>query len=424
MARLYEFQGKKLFMKFGIPVPLGEVVGSEDDVQSVLKTISEPLMVKAQVLSGKRGKAGLIQSAQQREEALSISKELLGKKVRYGRVEKLLIEEQLQIENEYYLGITSDPSKRQPVIIFSKSGGVDVEELSENKDNLHKKYVNILKGIEPEEIAQFLKEIDSWSKKDLESLGAIVIKLYTLYREMDCRLAEINPLVVTAKGFFAADARVDIDDDAIFRHRDLGIDVAEETGERPPTLLEISASRIDDGDHRGVVHFVQIDPDMSVTRERGLIPIGFDCVGTGTSLVTMDELLNYGYFPINFADTSGNPTASKMYRATKIILSQPNIKGYIFVSCVSSQQLDNTARGIIKALKELYSATDGKPNIPMIFSFRGWLDEIAIQLYEQHGISKSPLVRMLGRNSTELEAVQLFDSTYKQWAQKQNRKGA
>lgn len=132
-------------------------------------------------------------------------------------------------------------------------------------------------------------------------------------------------------------------------------------------------------------------------------------------MTTLDELVDLGYFPMNFADTSGNPTASKLYRATKIILSQPGIEGYLFVSCVSSQQLDNTARGIIKALKELYPDSGGKPNIPMVFTFRGGWDEEAIKLFEEHGISDSPWVKILGRNATERDSALEFDSIYKKW---------
>jgi len=416
MARLYEFQGKELFKRYGIPVPTGRVISSERELEAALEMIGGPVMVKSQVLSGRRGKAGLIQSADCGEEAVRISRDLLGRRVQQGHIEKLLVEERLQVEHELYLGITADPSAKQPVILFTKYGGVDVEEISGKEDVLHGRHVNILKGIDQEEVCEFLKGVDNWSETDLEVLGSIVVKLYRLYRELDCRLVEINPLVSTSKGFFAADARVDIDDDAISRHQDLGIDTADETGDRPPTLLEIAAGKIDEGDHRGSVHFVEIDPDRSIARDKGLIPIGFDCVGTGTSLTTLDELATFGYFPVNFADTSGNPTGSKMYRITKIILSQPGIQGYLFVSCVSSQQLDNTARGIIKALKELFPDTGGRPKIPMVFCFRGGWDEIALGLFDEHGISRSPYVKILGRDSTELEAVEAFDSMYKKWA--------
>jgi succinyl-CoA synthetase beta subunit len=129
----------------------------------------------------------------------------------------------------------------------------------------------------------------------------------------------------------------------------------------------------------------------------------------------MDELVPLGYYPINFCDSSGNPVGSKLYRITKIIMAQPQIEGYVFVSCVSSQQLDNTARGIIKAFKELYPASGGQPNIPSILVFRGAWDDVALDLFREHGISDGRWIKVLGRDTTEKEAAGIFDALYKEW---------
>ncbi len=425
MARLYEYEGKDFFRKYGIPAPEGRVVASAEDVRRVFDEVGGPVMVKAQTLSGRRGKAGLIRSAARASEAEEAAKAFLGRKVGQDRVKKILIEKKLSIAQEIYLAVTADPSRRAVVLLFAPRGGMAVEEVTETEGALGKLYVNILRGMEELELLEFLSAATGWSQKDrLGELTSIALNLYQLYRKLDCRLAEINPLVLTSEGgLFAADARVDIDDDALFiRQKDLGIEAVEEAGGRAPTQLELAAGKIDEGDHRGSIHFVQIDPDLAITRQRGAIPIGFDCIGTGTSLTTLDELSAFGYFPINFADTSGNPTGSKMYRITKIILSQPGIEGYIFVSCMSSQQLDNTARGIIKALKELFAQTEGRPPIPMVLCFRGAWDDDAIELFADHGISQSPYVELLGRDSTEREVVEVFDAIYKKWAKETKRK--
>jgi succinyl-CoA synthetase beta subunit len=126
-------------------------------------------------------------------------------------------------------------------------------------------------------------------------------------------------------------------------------------------------------------------------------------------------LVPLGYYPVNFCDSSGNPVASKLYRITKVIFSQPGIEGYIFASCVSSQQLDNTARGIIKGLQELYPETGGQPNIPTVLAFRGAWDEDAQRLLKEHGISEGRWVRTLGRDSTEREAAIVFHELYQEW---------
>jgi succinyl-CoA synthetase beta subunit len=247
------------------------------------------------------------------------------------------------------------------------------------------------------------------------ALADISTRLYEVYREYDCKLAEINPLALTDRGAMALDARVDIDDDAVARQTSLGIDVAEEAGDRAATRLEIAAATIDENDHRGTVHFVQIDPDGSYTRSVGKTPVGFDAIGAGTGLTMMDELVPLGYYPINFCDSSGNPVGSKFYRITKVILSQPQIEGYLFASCVSSQQLDNAARGLIKAFKELYPASGGRPNIPCVVQFRGGWDDVAVDLFREHGVSQGRWIEVLGRDTTEKQVAEIFDALYKEW---------
>jgi succinyl-CoA synthetase beta subunit len=226
---------------------------------------------------------------------------------------------------------------------------------------------------------------------------------------------EINPLALTEDGVTALDARVEIDDDAIGRQAGLNLEAAEQAGERGATQLEQIAGSIDEHDHRGTVHFVQIDPDLAYVREHGMIPIGFDCVGAGASLSMMDELVPLGFYPVNFCDSSGNPVGSKLYRITKIIFSQPGIQGYVFVSCISSQQLDNTARGIIKALKELYPHTGGQPNIPAVLAFRGAWDKDAIDLLRDSGVTDGRWVRVLGREATENSVAESFRALHDEW---------
>jgi len=420
MARLYEYQGKELLNKMHIPVPKGRLATSPEEAKEIAEDLRRPVVLKAQVLSGGRGKTGGIKFAMTPSDVEKTAEKLLNIEIRGMAVRKILVEEKLSIKEELYLSVTADPLLRKPVLILCTDGGMDIEEVARTSPTKISKYpVNILRGLREYEARDFIRKMESFPSEDIIPLGSILKNLYDLYRKYDCKLVEINPLVLTEDGkFIAADARTDIDDDAIFRHPELGLASTEETGERPPTKIEIAAGKIDEGDYRGTAHIVQLDPDGSYTRGIGKVPIAFDCVGTGTSLTMMDEMVDLGYFPVNFADTSGNPTASKLYRATKIILSQPDIEGYLFVTCVSSQQLDNTARGIIKALKELYPNTGGQPNIPMVFTFRGGWDEEAIKLFKDHGISDSPWVKILGRDATEKDSALEFDGLYKKWKEK------
>jgi len=416
MARLFEYQGKSLFKRKGIPVPEGKFVQSLDEAMEVADELGFPVAVKAQVLGGGRGKTGGILFARDRESLSQAVNELLGKRFRGASVEGLLIEQKVAIRKEVYMAVTADPSTRQPVGIVSPKGGVDIEETSEREPTaVFRVSIDILRGFYYYDAMNLLRQGGGLESKEMLSLANLFTSLYQVYREYDCKLAEINPLALTDRGAIAVDARVDIDDDALARQTSLHLDVAEEAGERVATSLEIAAGTIDENDHRGSVHFVQIDPDGSYARAEGKVPIGFDCVGAGTSLTTMDELVPLGYYPINFCDSSGNPVGSKLYRITKIIMAQPQIEGYVFVSCVSSQQLDNTARGIIKAFKELYPASGGQPNIPSILVFRGAWDDVALDLFREHGISDGRWIKVLGRDTTEKEAAEIFDALYKEW---------
>jgi succinyl-CoA synthetase beta subunit len=416
MARLLEHQGKALFARKGIPVPEGGVVHSPEEAVGLVEELGFPVAVKAQVHAGGRGKAGAILFAEDQDSLVQAVEKLLKAQVHGAPVEAVLIEKKADVESELYVAVTADPSRRQPVAIFSPRGGVDIEETAEEKESaVFTMPIDMLRGMFYYDALNLLRKEWKLDSRRMFAVANVYTSLYQVYREYDCKLAEINPLALTKDGAVALDARVDIDDDSLARQTSLGIEVAEEAGERAATLLEIAAGTIDEGDHRGSVHFVQIDPDASYARVQGKVPIGFDCVGAGTSLTTMDELVPLGYYPVNFCDSSGNPVGSKLYRITKVIMSQPQIEGYVFVSCVSSQQLDNTARGIIKALKELYPATGGQPNIPCVLVFRGAWDDVAIDLFKQHGISDGRWIEVLGRETSEIEAAKVFDALYKEW---------
>jgi succinyl-CoA synthetase beta subunit len=416
LARLLEHQGKDIFRRFKIPTPEGKVVRRLEEARAVADEIGYPLVVKAQVYAGRRGKSGGIRIVDDDNELLSAVSEMLSSTVPGLTTDTLLIEEKVDVKQEIYVGITADPGSRKPVAVVCGDGGVDIEETAQHApDALLKFYVDISRGMQVYDALNLLRDVPGMSSQEKLAVARVICSLYALYRHHDCKLAEINPLALTSDRVVALDARVDIDDDAVSRQADLNIEIAEEAGSRSATVLERIAGSIDRNDHRGTVHFVQIDPDLSYIHEHGLTPVGFDCVGAGASLATMDELVPLGFYPVDFCDTSGNPVGSKLYRITKIIFSQPGIEGYVFVSCISSQQLDNTARGIIKALKEIYAEAGGQPNIPTVLGFRGAWDEDAIKLLADHGISEGRWVRVLGRDATERDVAETFAALHRQW---------
>ncbi|MFH1933044.1 MAG: ATP-grasp domain-containing protein [Pseudomonadota bacterium] len=417
MARLMEYQGKKMFKKNGISIPKGGLAGSPKEARQIAEDLAVPVAIKAQVLSGKRGKAGMIKFAKTPEEAEKAASEILELNVDNIPVKKVLVEELLDINKEVYMAVTSSDTTRAPVAIFSLSGGMDIEEVGESHpEKIVTKDISISRGFYQYDALNLLRKAEGFSSGEINKYAQILAKLYAIYRMYDCKLVEINPLAVTAKGIIAADARIDIDDDAVFRHPELGLEQSEEAGSREPTTLEIAAGQIDQNDHRGSAHFVQIDPDASRSRENNKIPIAYHCVGAGCAITLFDEIYPLGYSPLDFCDTSGNPPSLKLYAAVKIILSQPQIQGYLMQTGMAAQLLDNTARGIIKAFKELYPETGGKPNIPCVLCFRGRSDDVAVELFKEHGISDSPWVKVLGRYNTEKSVAEEFDKLYKNWA--------
>lgn len=416
--KLYEYEGKAIFEKNSIPIPRGIMVENPEDAARAAAEIGFPVTLKAQIYSGKRGKGGGILFAGEAGEVKELAGELFGKRINNLIIEKILVEERMNIKEEYYASVMSNPNTRKPVVIFSRAGGMDVEDSFENSTAYHD--VDIIKGFRSYDAMNLLKKL-GLAGKEMLALSAFLVKLYDIYWKYDCKLVEVNPLALTDKGFVALDSKVEIDDDATFRQKELNLAPGEDVGNREPTALELLAGEIDHNDHRGSAHFVQIDPDGSYTREIGKIPIGFDGVGTGVALVMMDELVPLGFYPVNFCDTSGNPTASKLYRITKIIFAQEGIEGYVFISCISSQQLDNTARGIIKALKEIYPETGGCPDIPCIFVFRGAWDDVAMEMFKDHGLADCEWVEVHGRDMTEKDAALRFAELHRKWAAK-NRK--
>ncbi len=406
MVRLYEHKAKELLANKGITIPKGFVAKTGEEAGSAAAKIGKPVAVKAQVLAGGRGKAGGIKFGADSKEASAAAAQILGSTIRGFPVDSVLVEEKLDIDKELYVGIVADSSARKPIFIVSTAGGISIEEAAaRHPDKVSKEHINILRGVTEYDARNLVRKVGLKSRELLD-ISTVVSRLWNVYRSYDCWLAEINPLVVTKdKRVIAADARISIDDDALYRHKDLGIAASKEA-DRPPTRFELVAAKIDEGDYRGSAHFTQIDPEGT---------IAMDNVGTGSALSCLDELVERGLHPINFCDTSGNPPASKLYRATKIILSQPHLEGYYMCTCISSQRLDHTARGIVKALKEM------DVQIPMFFRIAGDREKEAHRILEEHGITKRPYVEVHGREADEVFCADRFLSLIEEWRKKSSR---
>lgn len=394
MARLYEHQGKQLLKSVGIPVPRGEIASNPIEARRIAEELGRPVVLKAQVWTTGRMKAGGIMFASSPSEAEECARIIFGAEIKGFKVERVLVEEKLDIKRECYLGIVIDDSYKvkAPVIMLSTEGGIDIEEIAEKyPDRIAKKIINILEGVDENDFQDMVSYLNI-DRKYLEDIGDIMVKFYKLFRKYHASSAEINPLVLTTDNkFFAADCRVSIDDSSVYLHPELNIKVARES-EKPPTKLDEIAWRVEESDYRGVFYYMQLISEEEMIQGC----IGFHGIGGGASIVGADALTRAGLKIANFADTSGNPTASKVYRCAKIILSQPGIEGYFLGGfCIASQEQWHHAHGLVKAFREeLYN----KPGFPVIIVIAGNKERESIKILRE-GLEDLPIkLEIYGRD--------------------------
>lgn len=371
MARLYEFQSKNLLKEGGIRIPEGEVASSPEEAFQIAKKIGKPVVLKVQVWVTGRAKMGGIQFSENPDDAREKASRLFGMKVKNFVVDKLLIEENLSIQSEYFIGLVVDDAQKAPILIFSSVGGTGIEEIARaHPEKIAQIPVDVVRGLGDYEARNLVRRTGI-SGKLLLQLSDTLVKLYRVARKCDARSAEINPLVLTHDNLvYAADCHLAVDDYAVFRHPELRIEVAREF-DRPPTPLEKIAYSVEEKDHRGTFYFLQMVEEIPEVENY----IGFNGAGGGGSMMSMDAVLNRGFKLSNYCDTSGNPAASKVYRAAKIILSQPRIKGYFASgSGVASQEQYHSARGLVKAFHE------ENLDIPGVIRLGGNFEEKAIEI--------------------------------------------
>ncbi len=347
--KLYEFQGKELFRKYGIPVPDGYVITSAEQV----KEVEGEVVVKSQVLVGGRGKAGGIKFAKSREEAIEIARQLLGSELKGTKINYLLIEEKLNIEKEYYLSITIDRSRRCPIIMASAEGGVEIEEVPD--ELIYKYWIDPLAGIYPFVARNLAKKL-GFAGDTAKQFIKILLSLYKLFVEYDAELVEINPLVLTKEGkLVAADSKVIVDSDAEYRHPDLPKNVED------MTPLEKYASE------RGYA-FVELDGDIGVIAN-----------GAGLTMATLDALLLHNLRPKTFLDLGGTDSVEKTKNAFEIVLkANPKV---IFVNIFGGvTKCSTVAKGILAAKEEF------NINVPMVVRLSGVHEEEGRKMLRDAGI--------------------------------------
>ena len=392
MPKLYEYQGKRLLGKYML-IPQGDVASTPSEAAEIAKRLDKPVVVKVQVGVTGRAQAGGIKFADTAEEAGKAAQELLGNEIKGLKIEKVLIEEKLAIKDEFYVSVIVNDSwkVKSPVLMFSTQGGTGIEEIAaEFPEKIVSLNVDVLKGLALEDAENLVAKLEPYSLK--EPLGKAIYGLYRIFKEYSARSAEINPLVLTEDGkVYSADCHIVIDEASVFKHPELEIDYPRDIG-REPTELERLAWEVEKKDYRGIGYFVQMTRDFGP----GEGVVGFHGIGGGAAMLGADALLRHGLKLADYADTSGNPTASKVYRIIKLIFSQPNIDGYALMgACIANQEQWHHAHALVRALRE---ELENRPGFPVIILIAGNKEAESLEIIEE-GLRNLPAkVEIYGRD--------------------------
>jgi succinyl-CoA synthetase beta subunit len=381
MAKLLEHQGKGWLREAGLPVPRGRAAHSPEEASAIAAELACPVVIKAQVQAGGRGKAGGLIMADAPADAAAGASRLLGAEFKGGVVREVLVEEKLAIAHEFYASFTVNGARtaRCPMLMFSAEGGVDIESVPEEK--IFRVSIPTTAGPDPAQLYSTMHDAGV-STGDQESLVDFLTGLYQAYRKYDCFTLEINPLVLATDGrLFAADCKMEIDNNAVFRHPEMGIQVARDFGHEP-TELDLIGWGIEEADQRGSGFLMGMGFD-----EKSPGYIGYHPIGGGSAMLGMDALSKVGLKVANYADTSGNPVGSKIYRVAKVILSQPGIEGYLLAGfMMANQEQWHHAHAIVKALRETLPQ---RPGLPCLLLLCGNKEEESLAILRE-GLADVP----------------------------------
>ncbi len=357
-----EHAGKAVLRAAGIPTPAGILARTPEDVADAARRIGK-CVVKAQVPTGKRGKAGGIKLAATPEEAAEHARSILGMTIGEHQVDELLVDPQINIAREMYAAVLNDPDTKGPLLLFSPEGGMDIEEIAdEHPDALLRISVNITKGLDEQGLAAAVRRYDPPAAS---AITDILVKLYEAYRASDAELIEINPLVQMRDGHFVAlDCKLTVDDSALTRQEALA-----PTGSPDKTTdLEARAKALH-------LKYIELDGEVGVLAN-----------GAGLTMTTMDAIRHFGGKPANFMEIGGD-SYTKAIPALEIVLANPNVKALLVNFCGAFARTDVMAEGVVNAWLEL------KPKIPIVFTIHGTGEDEAIAMVrERLGIEPHDLM--------------------------------
>src|SRR5687767_7939791 len=365
--KVHEYQAKEILRRYGVPTPRGVVVDNPDEARQAAKELGGRVVVKAQIHAGGRGKGGGVKLAKDADEAAELTRKMLGMTLitpqtgPEGRqVRKVLIEEALNIDKELYLGITLDRRLGLPVIMASSQGGMDIEEVAhKNPKAIHREPVDLVLGIQPFQ-ARAVANAFGLKGDAYKKCVEFVQKLMKAYVETDSSLAEINPLLVTKEGdVLALDAKMNFDDNAMFRHRDV-LEMRDLNEEDP---LEVEAS------HFGL-NYIKLDGN-----------VGCMVNGAGLAMATMDIIKLAGGQPANFLDVGGGASAEQVKNAFRILLSDKNVKAVLINIFGGILRCDTLANGVVAAARDL------NIQVPIVVRMEGTNVELGRQILVDSGLN-------------------------------------
>lgn len=394
MGRVLEHHAKELIAHWGVGIPHGQAATIAEEARRIATELACPVMVKALVPAGKRGKAGAVLPADDPDEAAGCADTLLGSTVGGYPVEQVLVEERIAIQHERYLSLTLDRAAGRPRLLLGARGGIEIEEIAQDDaGDLASCLIDLASGL-PEYRARELWHQVGVGGPRLSRLGRLTSLLYRAFAGLDATLLEINPLAETEAGdVLAVGAVLTVDDAARFRHPELSAKllVGSEQVWRPLTPLEERVNALNTAEpYRGSARYLELESG----------DIGFLCGGGGASLVLFDSLVRAGGNPANYAEFGGNPTESKVVGLARVVLDKPGVRGlFVAHNITNNTQVDVVARGVVQALTEAGLSAHTFPVVAR---------EVGLHDAEGRAIFEAAGIRYLGEESTLSQAAKVM----------------
>lgn len=364
--KLFEFEAKNMLKNYAIPVPQGEVANNAVEAETIARRIGKPVVLKSQILVAGRGKAGGIIFADAPAAAKKVASNLIGSTIKESIVKSLLVEEKLDIAKQFYASVAIDRQAKTYIVLASTEGGVDIEQVAQaSPDKISRHWVDSVAGFSQPEAMEMLRRF-SMNKDDATKFASIIRTLYTAALDNDAELVELNPLVKTASGeFVAADARVILDDNALFRHPEFQ---RENREEEEATPLEAEAKKQN-------LTYIDLDGDIGI-------------IGNGAGLVmaTLDLVSLLGGKPANFLDVGGGGDVEITKKALRLVMSKPEVKVILVNILGGITRCDIVAQAIIEALNE---SSEKKP---IVVRMMGTNEEEGTRMLNEAGIDIYPNV--------------------------------